>query len=42
MTVLSGFKCGRQGLRREVVDMAGPVSVLAGDELIQRAEASIW
>ena len=29
------------GLRREVVDMAGPVSVLAGDELIQRAEASI-
>ena len=29
------------GLRRDVVEMAGPVSVLAGDELLQRAEASI-
>ncbi|MCH8500785.1 MAG: TonB-dependent receptor [Aliidiomarina sp.] len=29
------------GLRRDVVDMAGPVSVLSGDELVQRAEASI-
>jgi len=29
------------GLRREVVDMAGPVSVLTGDQLVQRAEASI-
>lgn len=29
------------GLRREVVEMAGPVSILTGDALVQRAEASI-
>ncbi|MCC5853602.1 MAG: TonB-dependent receptor [Alkalimonas sp.] len=29
------------GLRRDVVEMAGPVSVLSGDELVRRTEASI-
>lgn len=29
------------GLRRDVVEMAGPVSVLSGDELVRRSEVSI-